>query len=673
MTENKIQPIKVYSYVRFSTPEQLKGNSLKRQLKLSQEYADEHGLILDDSLSYQDLGKSAFLGEHRTKGALSKFLQAIKDNEVPKNAILLIEALDRLSREQVLDALTLFLEIIKHGITIVTLLDQMEYNIDSINSNTGNLSYSLGLLNSAHNESLKKSKRLLEAWEDKRAEVGEKKLTAKAPAWLKLNKHKQQFEINPDRGAVIKRIFELYLAGNGFDKITRILNKEGLPAWLSENGWQKSYISKILHNRAVIGEFQPKKKLEGKKVVIGDPIQHYYPSVISEEIFYRAQTRMSLNTGKSGKTGRVKNLFSHIAKCGYCDAPMQFLDKWDGNVYLACDKSRRGIGCINTSIRYEEFENAFLTFCDDLHLGSLLPHDDERSKKLKELQNEVESLRGELSSVDKYIHNLDKQVKNARKDRLNENILAHINKNLMNSLDEQILIENKIINVEASLARLSTIELTTEKQIQDIKQLIEIMRASNSEDLVQLRLKLRQEIRRLIDKIYVFPNGLMGRAVSPDSMHIDATSEESEEEIMQTLGLKGSLGKLTFKDLIEKPSDKKLDRGLPYPYKDLTAELLGSFEELGYDSDIWPDKKTYLEKRNKAMVEAENILKATTGKDKRCFGVFFKTGVHKQISITGTSYRIDTMDFNSLLKHTGGKEIKDVNELFENLPEEKKF
>jgi len=33
------------SYVRFSTPEQLKGDSLKRQLKLSQEYADKHGLL----------------------------------------------------------------------------------------------------------------------------------------------------------------------------------------------------------------------------------------------------------------------------------------------------------------------------------------------------------------------------------------------------------------------------------------------------------------------------------------------------------------------------------------------------------------------------------------------------------------------------------------------------
>jgi len=40
-----VKPI-AYSYIRFSTPEQLKGDSLRRQLEKSQNYADEHGLDL---------------------------------------------------------------------------------------------------------------------------------------------------------------------------------------------------------------------------------------------------------------------------------------------------------------------------------------------------------------------------------------------------------------------------------------------------------------------------------------------------------------------------------------------------------------------------------------------------------------------------------------------------
>ena len=45
---------KAFSYVRFSTPEQAKGDSLRRQLERSKKYADEHGLVLDTSFNLLD-------------------------------------------------------------------------------------------------------------------------------------------------------------------------------------------------------------------------------------------------------------------------------------------------------------------------------------------------------------------------------------------------------------------------------------------------------------------------------------------------------------------------------------------------------------------------------------------------------------------------------------------
>lgn len=53
-------PPKAYSYLRFSRPEQLKGDSRRRQLDLSRQYALEHGLDLDQE--FQDLGVSALRG-----------------------------------------------------------------------------------------------------------------------------------------------------------------------------------------------------------------------------------------------------------------------------------------------------------------------------------------------------------------------------------------------------------------------------------------------------------------------------------------------------------------------------------------------------------------------------------------------------------------------------------
>ncbi len=74
---NSTKP-KAYSYIRFSTTDQRKGDSLRRQLELSENYAKEHNLELDKTLKLKDLGLSAFKGEHTSKGALGKFLDLVR-------------------------------------------------------------------------------------------------------------------------------------------------------------------------------------------------------------------------------------------------------------------------------------------------------------------------------------------------------------------------------------------------------------------------------------------------------------------------------------------------------------------------------------------------------------------------------------------------------------------
>ena len=48
-----------YSYIRFSTPEQLKGDSLRRQLQRTSDYCKNNNLTLSEK-TYSDLGISAF-------------------------------------------------------------------------------------------------------------------------------------------------------------------------------------------------------------------------------------------------------------------------------------------------------------------------------------------------------------------------------------------------------------------------------------------------------------------------------------------------------------------------------------------------------------------------------------------------------------------------------------
>src|ERR1700689_4350401 len=68
-----IRPPMVISYLRFSRPEQLKGDSTRRQLDLSQRYAKERGWQIDKNLS--DRGVSAFRGANAASGSLSKLLE----------------------------------------------------------------------------------------------------------------------------------------------------------------------------------------------------------------------------------------------------------------------------------------------------------------------------------------------------------------------------------------------------------------------------------------------------------------------------------------------------------------------------------------------------------------------------------------------------------------------
>jgi len=154
---------KAYSYIRFSTPEQEKGDSLRRQESEAKKYAEEHGLTLDESQKFKDLGKSGYKGFNRIDGALKDFLDLVEKGEILKGSVLIVEHLDRLSREKIMDALTLFMNLIQKEIKIVTLQDNMEYDRTSINKYPYQLSSSIGLMAAAHNESLKKSKRIREA------------------------------------------------------------------------------------------------------------------------------------------------------------------------------------------------------------------------------------------------------------------------------------------------------------------------------------------------------------------------------------------------------------------------------------------------------------------------------------------------------------------------------
>ncbi len=65
---------RAFSYIRFSSKKQQKGESFRRQAEFAVEVCRENGWVLDETLTLNDLGVSAFRGNNAKVGALAEFL-----------------------------------------------------------------------------------------------------------------------------------------------------------------------------------------------------------------------------------------------------------------------------------------------------------------------------------------------------------------------------------------------------------------------------------------------------------------------------------------------------------------------------------------------------------------------------------------------------------------------
>lgn len=369
---------KAYSYIRFSTPEQQKGDSLRRQTELAEEYAARKGLTLDTELNMTDMGKSAFRAANVRQGALGAFLRACDDGLVPKGSYLLVEDLDRVSRATPLDAMAIFQQIINEGITLVILKGQgreREWSRESIRDNPYSLFEALLTLVRANEESVIKSNRLQASWSNKRAMARQKPLTSLVPGWLRLDPSTKQFEILQPNAEVVQRIYQMTLDGTGQHRIAEALNKEGIPCFGKAKFWQKSYISKVLESPAVMGTLVPRKietTEDGRRLRKPlEPIAGYYPVIVSDDD-YRAVQAMRKDRRAPTVKGEssLQNVLASLAVCPLCGSAMTRVNKGNakkaGSPKLVCTKAKVGAGCSYHSVSIEQLEHTLVFHADRL-------------------------------------------------------------------------------------------------------------------------------------------------------------------------------------------------------------------------------------------------------------------------------------------------------------------
>ncbi|HRJ73007.1 MAG TPA: recombinase family protein [Terrimicrobiaceae bacterium] len=390
---------RAYSYVRFSRAHQADGDSMRRQEAATQKYCDKRGFILDKSLDLEDKGVSAWRGKNAKQGALGRFLDACERGVVPPGSALIVENLDRLSRDKPRRTQRLLSELlddykIEIHLTMIdkVLLPEKDDGMDAM--------YVVALAARANEESETKSGRLIEAFAEKRKEAAEGKaviIHPVCPWWLILDKENSKFICPPERAAVVKLIYEMASGGWSTPQIARHLRECGQPTWRTETRkklstgeanpklgqqrtWDSVYIRKILSSDAAQGHVSPMGRLGRKHTVT-----NYYPRIVTDELAAEAraaQARLAKRSkGRIADGKRPTNLFRNLLRfkghwVRHGAAPNRKLDAHGQKTYIGyyeCIEPDAGKLLYYSPAR--QLEPVILACLSELHPEDLRPLD----------------------------------------------------------------------------------------------------------------------------------------------------------------------------------------------------------------------------------------------------------------------------------------------------------
>ena len=350
---------KAYAYIRFSRAIQATGDSENRQLTALELFETTTGTKIVEVV--YDKGKSAFRGDNARSGNFKEMLDRMQSGAIRRGDYLVVESIDRITRQRVLDGVELLQGILKKGINIYTTVDQKTYSYNDPSRDFENLLMISLIAKRANEESETKSGRLLSAWKARKAKAENGEVIIKKgksiPYGLRVENNK--FVIQKEEQEEIKQLFELLLQFGINTAITKI-NETSLKKW--NNGT----LNKIIKHKTVIGcmathriEYTADGK--AKKILTGF-IENYYPNLIEPGLFYKAVDVMTNRKQKNWSGRRTEqdfNIFKHCIFCAECGGKLYYDhrgSRYKGKIYpfFKCDNARvQKHICTADNIRFE--------------------------------------------------------------------------------------------------------------------------------------------------------------------------------------------------------------------------------------------------------------------------------------------------------------------------------
>jgi len=487
-----------FSYARVSSGNQATEDKtgIERQLETARKVAREKGWTLDEKLSISDPGTSGLRGKNVSDTAkLGMLLKDIKDGKIAPNQIMIVEAFDRLTRQELHKALNLLQDILEMGLEIYIDRGGRYYTKESLN-NPIDLIIAIVELAAGHEYSAKLGERVSRAWAIKKKRLVQdgKPYKSKPPGWLrwhKISDTEGYYEVIPEKVKSVKRLFELANQGIGVRGIAKRMNNEGTPVIgnyagkkIKSKQWSPSSVTKILRRKTVLGfnmNLQPPVLM--------------YPAVIDEKAFYTAQAKNDEHRthkyfGRS--SDKPQSLFAGLAECSKCGnsmnvyrqkAPVTPNSGSKGGkadyMYLRCEGVLNGV-CSDSMMRYDKLEESFATMLS----GSAFVN--AYAETRPEQINTIELIQGKIvdthSRLERYITDYEKQPSDV----------------LLNLMAKT---ENEEKSLREEMEQIKTASVGSSPITDMRNELLAILYKGWYD--VDVRLKLRELIRAVVNKIII--------------------------------------------------------------------------------------------------------------------------------------------------------------------------
>lgn len=443
--------LKVATFSRTSTDNISQSKSIENQEDVYKSWIEKNNCVLYKN--YIDEGISGTKGKYRVE-----WKELIQDGKEKKYDILLSKSYSRFGRNMV-ETLSAIKELREAGIRIIFIEDNLDSTKDTTN---------FGLFSwLAEMESKKTSERIKTVF-DNFKEKG-KIYNCIAPWGYDYDIEKKNFVINEVEASIIRRIFKLYVQGNGTTRIANILTSEGIKG---KNGGviRGNTIKNTILNEVYVGTLVQGKS-EGIDVTISKRnkieqekwVKHLnnHEAIITYETFIEANKRFKVNSEKAKKhrysikgIERSSNasLFSNLLICSNCGASITIRRKKGKKIHYNCSEYEKvGVSVGHTSNRIDEdFLVEYILF----RLNELIERDfdiiniNANIDIKKELESQLQAVEKSINEHMKKTRNLinlyDEKVISMNQFKLENETISNTLDSLMKNKE---VLEDKIKNI----------------------------------------------------------------------------------------------------------------------------------------------------------------------------------------------------------------------------------